>query len=201
MIIRGVYKITNPKGKIYIGQSIDIERRKLQYKRCNSDIKGQIKLYNSLVKYGWEQHKFEVLEECYEEKLLETETYWKHYYKVLEIPSLCCKIDGRGGKHSEETKNNIRLGNIGQKRSKETCENIRQSVIGKPKPGSGPKKGRIVYWNVGRKSKKVVQKDKEKNIIKIWDNVKQVKEQLNINIYDALEKNNNTAGGFIWDWF
>ena len=27
--ICGIYKITNPKGKVYIGQSIDIEKRNL----------------------------------------------------------------------------------------------------------------------------------------------------------------------------
>ncbi len=29
----GIYKITNPEGKIYIGQSIDIDRRFKEYKR------------------------------------------------------------------------------------------------------------------------------------------------------------------------
>jgi hypothetical protein len=88
----------------------------------------------------------------------------------------------------------------GKKRSKEVCEKIKKAVTGIPKIGSGPKKGRVITWNVGRLSKKVLQKDKQGNIIKTWDNVKQIKEQLNINIYDALEKRNNTAGGFIWDW-
>ena len=200
--MKGIYKILNPTGKIYIGQSIDIDKRKIQYQRCNKDIKGQRILYNSLKKYGWEQHTFEILEECFEDnQLLERETYWKNYFKVLEVPSLCCKIDGRGGKHSEETKNRISLGNTGKKRSKEICEKIRQAVTGKPKPGSGAKKGRIVTWESGRKPKKVIQKDKNGNILKIWDNAKQVKEQLDLNIYDALEKTNNTAGGYIWDWF
>ena len=36
----GIYKITNPKGKIYIGQSINIENRFKVYKRYNC--KGQV---------------------------------------------------------------------------------------------------------------------------------------------------------------
>ena len=32
----GIYKITNPKGKIYIGQSINIEARKKVYRYFNS---------------------------------------------------------------------------------------------------------------------------------------------------------------------
>ena len=46
----GIYKITSPTKKIYIGQSINIEYRIESYKkliRC----KKQIKLYNSLKKY------------------------------------------------------------------------------------------------------------------------------------------------------
>lgn len=97
----GIYKITNPNNKIYIGQSINIEKRWNDYKKLNC--KSQTKLYNSLKKYSWEQHKHEIIEECLENILLERETYWKQYYKVLEISSLCCRIDGRGGHLSEET--------------------------------------------------------------------------------------------------
>jgi group I intron endonuclease len=57
----GIYKITSPTNKIYIGQSWQIEKRIVFYKNlCCVD---QRKLYNSLKKYGWNKHKFEVLEE------------------------------------------------------------------------------------------------------------------------------------------
>lgn len=69
----GIYKITNPKGKIYIGQSIDIERRFKEYKGVYC--KNQRKLYYSLKKYGWENHKFEVIEECNEKNLIQRENY------------------------------------------------------------------------------------------------------------------------------
>ena len=44
----GIYKITNPTNKIYIGQSIDIKKRFNQYK--NLQCKGQKALYSSLLK-------------------------------------------------------------------------------------------------------------------------------------------------------
>jgi group I intron endonuclease len=58
----GIYKIINPKGKIYIGQSIDIERRFSEYKRlyCSQSKK----LFYSLSKYGFDKHTFEIIEEC-----------------------------------------------------------------------------------------------------------------------------------------
>ena len=74
----GIYKITNPKGKIYIGQSMHIEKRWERYKYNNSN--KQTKLFNSFKKYGYENHTFEILEECNLEQLNEKETYWKQFY-------------------------------------------------------------------------------------------------------------------------
>ena len=99
----GIYKITSPSKKIYIGQSTNIEQRWEDYNkmiRC----KRQTILYNSLKKYGPKNHTFEIIEECDELQLLERETYQKNYYKVLDIPSLCCRMDGRGGRLSKETR-------------------------------------------------------------------------------------------------
>ena len=55
-----IYKITNPSGKVYIGQTVDLKVRKNKYKYINC--KNQTRLYRSLLKYGWENHIFEVLE-------------------------------------------------------------------------------------------------------------------------------------------
>jgi hypothetical protein len=46
----GIYKITSPSKKVYIGQSVNIEKRKYFYEIGNC--KKQIKLYNSIKKYG-----------------------------------------------------------------------------------------------------------------------------------------------------
>jgi len=98
----GIYKIVSPSNKIYIGQSTNIDQRWYYYKKLYC--KSQTKLYYSLKKYTPEKHNFIIIEECPENMLLERETYWKNYYKVLDQPSLCCRIDGKGGKNSNETK-------------------------------------------------------------------------------------------------
>ena len=56
----GIYKITNPKGKVYIGCTIDLKRRENNYKlkKCFT----QKLIYESILFYGWEEHKFEVIE-------------------------------------------------------------------------------------------------------------------------------------------
>lgn len=55
----GIYKLTSPSGKCYIGQSIQIERRLRTYERL--DCKNQTALYGALNKYGWENFTVEIL--------------------------------------------------------------------------------------------------------------------------------------------
>lgn len=80
--ICGIYKITSPSGKVYIGQSRDISKRYKTYKKYNEP--KQRRLYYSILKYGWENHKFEIIEECMFDKLNERERYWQEFYNVLD---------------------------------------------------------------------------------------------------------------------
>jgi group I intron endonuclease len=74
----GIYKITSPSNKIYIGQSTNIEERweKGHKYNCGSGKK----LKNSINKYGWEKHQKEIIEVCLVEELSLKETYWINYY-------------------------------------------------------------------------------------------------------------------------
>lgn len=96
----GIYKITSSSGKIYVGQSINIYKRWKYY--TDLKCKNQIKLYNSLLKYGVDQHKFEIIEECSEDQLEEKEIYWGEKYKVL-TEGLNLRLGNKRGKWSEET--------------------------------------------------------------------------------------------------
>ena len=103
----GIYKITSPSRRIYIGQSVNINSRYIHYK--NLHCKTQIKLYNSIVKYGWENHKFEVIEECEVDFLNERERYWQEHYDVIKN-GLNCKLTKSSDEKvvlSEETKKKI----------------------------------------------------------------------------------------------
>ena len=79
----GIYKITSPTNKVYIGQSINIERRFKNYKSI-SQTRGQVMLHNSFKKHGVNNHAFETIEECIVESLNEKERYWQEFYNVLE---------------------------------------------------------------------------------------------------------------------
>ena len=78
----GIYSITSPSGKIYIGQSIDIKKRWQYYRTKRTNI--QPKLQNSFNKYGVDKHLFEVIKLCSEDSLNFRERYWQEYYNVLE---------------------------------------------------------------------------------------------------------------------
>lgn len=102
----GIYKITNPKGKIYVGSTENIHIRKRFYQSILC--KSQTKIFNSLRKYGWENHSFEILEECTFENLYPLERAWGMFYNVLdEKTGLNLKLPGNGeskGLVSNETK-------------------------------------------------------------------------------------------------
>lgn len=88
----GIYKITSPSGKVYIGQSLDVKRRLLSYLRKNKKVKGQIRLWNSFNKYGTENHLYELIEECLPEETNVRERYWQDFYDVLGKKGLNCQL-------------------------------------------------------------------------------------------------------------
>lgn len=102
----GIYKITSPTNKIYIGQSINIQKRIWGY-MSSCGAKTQYKLYNSIKKYGWDAHKFQIIEECSIDLLNERERYWQEYYDVLGKNGLNCILTSTKDKKaicSEETR-------------------------------------------------------------------------------------------------
>lgn len=90
--ICGIYKITSPSGRVYIGESIDINKRLEDYKKESDKIKQQQKIYNSIKKYGSTNHIFEIVEECPTEDLKCRERYWQDFYDVLGENGLNLKL-------------------------------------------------------------------------------------------------------------
>ena len=128
----GIYKITSPSGKIYIGQSIDIKYRFSYYYRC--ECKNQIRLYNSFLKYGVKNHIFEIIEECEVDLLNKRELFWQKHYETINEKGLNCfyTTDENGYREiSEKTKLKMSNAQKGRKHSKETRLKISESNKGK----------------------------------------------------------------------
>lgn len=169
----GIYKITNPKGRIYIGQSVDIEKRRKNYKSV-TNCKQQIILHNSLVKYGFSEHVFEVIEECSIEELNTRERYWQDYYNVL-LEGLNCKL----------TKTNDKSG----KQSKHTSN---KRVINTDFKGRSQKYAKLV-----------LQYDRQGNFIREWNSIKEAGESLGSNgssICLCCKGTRISAHKFIWKY-
>ena len=117
----GIYKITSPTNKIYIGQAIDIFKRLKSYDK--TDCKRQPRLYNSLKYYGFENHNFEIIELCGEFDLNYFERKWQDFYNVTSNKGLNCKLqftNDKSGTLSKETKIKISNSRKGFKHSEET---------------------------------------------------------------------------------
>lgn len=120
--IIGIYKITSPSNRIYIGQSVNIKKRFQKYKSLFC--KEQPRLYNSFIKYNIKHHQFEIIEECLIEELNIRERYWQDYYNVLSNDKgLNCRLtetSEKKNKYSEETLRKMSQAKIGKVLSIET---------------------------------------------------------------------------------
>jgi hypothetical protein len=128
--IIGIYKIISPSGKIYIGQSQNILSNRLNH-YINGNCSTQTKLYNSLKKYGFENHIFEIIEECSLEQLNEREIYWGLFYNVLNPKTgLNLKLGEKRGMYSEESKNKMSKSSLGKSKSQKHKINISKARLG-----------------------------------------------------------------------
>lgn len=129
----GIYKITSPAGRIYIGQSTDINYRFSSYKRLKC--KSQLRIYNSFMKYGVDNHVFEIVEECPLELLNERERYWQDFYNVVGKEGLNCLLvstDSLKRFLSDEMKLKISNSLTGFRHNKESRAKISKGLTGRP---------------------------------------------------------------------
>lgn len=73
-----IYKITNPNGRVYIGQTVNPKQRFRHYRGllCRT----QTALYRSFIKYGFDSHIIEIIDDCDVDKLNELEIYYIKVY-------------------------------------------------------------------------------------------------------------------------
>lgn len=219
--ITGIYKITNPKGKVYIGQSVDIDKRFRKYKYLNEKDK-QTKLHNSFKKYGIENHKFEIIEICDVFILDEREIFWGKYYNVLLENGLNCRLGDGKGNLSEETKQKISESNKGRKYTEEQKQKISKANTGKPGFWRGKVRGKEfgehlskILKGVGKVSKgipkpvgfnshlskPIIQLNLNGELIKEWESINQASKTLNLDATGISKVANGkykTAYGFKW---
>lgn len=148
--IKCVYLIENPKGKIYIGKTIDLRRRLRHY--IGLHFKEKNLLYHSLSKYGFENHKITILHRSTTEKeITDKECFFIKKYKTnikkhRELGLGLNMTDGGDGmsgyKYSEESRIKMSMAkkgvfsgsknpNFGKKHSERTRELISKARKGR----------------------------------------------------------------------
>ena len=79
-----IYRYISPSGKSYVGKTIYTQKERAgkdgsRYVECPA-------FYNAIKKYGWENFKYEVIENCPNENLKEKEAYYIQFFNSL-IPN------------------------------------------------------------------------------------------------------------------
>ena len=217
----GIYKITNPNGKVYIGQSKDIDKRFSKYK--NGICKSQYALFASLIKYGWVNHTFETIETCDVSELNNKERHYQELYDVLSGDGLnCVLVNSDGSKLVFSEESMVKMSNIAKERIVSAARRQHQKNImtgrkytddHKAKIGKA-NKGKIHWWNKGvpqsEKQKKAVseklkipilQFDLDGSFIKEWDSTKSASIFYNVStscICACINGKSKTSIGFVW---
>jgi len=200
----GIYKITSPSKKIYIGQSIDIEKRFSSYLKLANRNKSQVKLHRSFLKYGVENHKFEIIYECEISELNEKERYYQEFFNCLNN-GLNCRLTtvlDKSGSFSDESKLKMSISGKSKIFTKEHKENISKSNT-RPMLGKKHSKETIELMSANRKGfasrKGAVLSDETKNKMSLKATGRKASEETKLKmsitrkaiaLKNKLEKNN-----------
>lgn len=125
-----IYKITSPSGKVYIGQTIGSKEKrwKEHLEDAHRTYKDHCKVLNKAIrKYGDDNFKVELVEECLDEELDDKEAEYITQYNSQVPNGMNIKLGGSSGKHHEDTKKKISDSLKGRIVSTETREKLSQT--------------------------------------------------------------------------
>lgn len=199
-----IYLITSPRSKIYIGKTVNIKNRISNYKGLHC--KGQRIIYNSIKKYGWDSHTFEILESGLfsKEELSSLEKYYISKYKTFvryNKEGMNLTLGGEGCTnliHSKETKLKISETKKNQPRTQREVEASNKRI--------GVKINKSSEWiknNSKSVRKPINQYDLKGNFIKRWEGAIEVEKELGLSrkgIFPNLKKITHSAYGFVWGY-
>ena len=174
----GIYKIENLiNGKVYIGKSKNIENRwRTHKKELNNNSHCNKHLQNAWNKYGKENFKFEVIEECSMDLLDKQEIYWISEYNsncynltkggdgvVEPLPEVIDKMRNsliayyQDNPVPEETRKKLSIAGKGRIVSEETKRRISET-----EKGWQPSIETRLKMSISAKGKKLSEETKEK---------------------------------------
>lgn len=218
----GIYKIENQiNGKIYIGQSIDIEKRWNKHILDSKDwqiTEQSAVIHKAINKYGVNNFSFSVLEECNLNELDDKEIYWIEYYDSYYKGYNCTKGGSRNTDHFKKKVYyyNLKGDLLGSFESiKEAGEKlsiypslISNCCLGKAKTAHGfqfsyKKENKSSCQVTKGNEKRVGQFTKDGIFIKEYPSASEAARAMNITKYsiaDCCRGKQKTSVGYIWKY-
>lgn len=211
-----IYKITSPTNKVYIGQTINLKSRMKNYR--NLTCKSQGKIYSSLAKYGFSNHKFDILLNIPQVHLNYYERFFQDFYDCVNngLNLRYTKVDDKSGSMSEESKAKMSKSQSGKVMPIETRNKI--SIANKlyattehfklygNKHNIGKKltdKTKELMRNSSPNKKKVGKFDIDGNLIKEYNSVSEAARECNSftsNIVKNCKGDKGLVVGFKWKY-
>lgn len=216
-----IYTITNTlNNKMYVGYSTDFEERSKSHISClKNEFHVNEHLQNAVNKYGLENFKVEILEECEERFLCSQEHYWatilgvhnrkygynayptnpeRKNYLTSEETKRKLRESLKGRKMSEEFKKKISKLHKGRKQSKEQIEKRACKRRGMKYP-----KEWGTNMSNNRNKKPFTQYTLDGKPVRNWDNMEHLTNTMKINssgIYKNLNGESMSSHHYIWKY-
>ena len=164
-----IYKMTSPADRVYVGLTSDVIKRKSNYRRT-LDCGSQPMISNSIMKYGFDSHNFEVIDtfkgnlsEAFSKEIFWIRTYMSNYCKYPEMRGLNLTNGGKGAfghklskekrKKLSEARKGIKTNRVWTSEQKLAMSELKKSTKhteeAKKKIGEASKGNK---FNLGRKS-------------------------------------------------
>lgn len=204
----GIYKITSPTGKVYIGQTFDSRARFRTYKRLERSSIGR-RLYNSLVKHGATTHRFAMIHtlpaDVSQAVMNDYEKLYIAQYRNcgLELLNLTEGGEGsKGYKHTQEAL--LKMSIMGKGRfAGNKNPNYGKGCFGDSNGAFGKSRRHLCLKAAQANEKPVFQFALNGQFIKEFKSATEAAKELNLKTTNisscCLEKKGyKTAGGFVW---
>lgn len=177
--ISGIYKITSPTGRVYIGQSTNIISR---WKAHSPNSKKNHVLVSSLKKYGKKNHFFEIIKvmpENYSQDLInQYENFYLELYRTFGFRIMNIRSAGSKGRHSPATKVKMSLALKGRVMTPEAKEKLRTFHTGKKMSDETKNKIRLAHIGIKKSEENRIKAAKGKVGKKVAPCSEKRKEQL-----------------------
>lgn len=216
-----IYKITSPSGKVYIGQTKNLQNRLAYYKWLGKRLEKQPKIFRSLKKYGWKNHTFEILleglskNEANEKEIENIEIYMKNNISLnctkggnnvsvyMTIPIIQLDLDKNFIKRYESTQEASIITNIKHQSINHALKNNNYAHGYLWIYESEYLNNKEITWDKYKspRVKEVIQYNFLLNEINRYKNPREASEKTGVkkgNILVCLSGQTVTAGGFIW---